>query len=80
MKNYIAQIKLIFFEKQIKNNIHYGFINQFKLKKKEQDNNQHNYLPIMMFERARSSEPQQENEGERIHGRGDGAVKSNRLH
>lgn len=80
LKNYIAQIKLIFFEKQIKNNIHYGFINQFKLKKKEQDNNQHNYLPIMMFERARSSEPQQENEGERIHGRGDGAVKSNRLH
>jgi len=35
LKNYIAQIKLIFFEKKIKNNIHYGFINQFKLKKKK---------------------------------------------
>jgi hypothetical protein len=34
----------------------------------------------MMFERARSSEPQQENGDERIHGRGDGAVRSNRLH
>lgn len=30
----------------------------------------------MMFERARSSEPQQENGDERIHGRGDGAVKA----
>lgn len=37
LKNYIAQIKLIFFEKQIKNNIHYGFINQFKLKKKKRN-------------------------------------------